>query len=633
MKAFGWIFILSLFSSCNGDFFTVSESPDQSTIVGTSLVTADGVQVSTVTITLLDSKRVPKVGVIPQFKATDSDSSNVYQACSESDSSGISICSFTSTKAEIKTLSLTSPYQKRGGTVEFIAGPVNVAKSQIEGTSPVLADGDDVSNIKITLRDAFENPVKGIVPTFSATDFELTNIQGACSATNSAGISYCTLSSSEGETKVLAITTPVIKTGESVVFNEIDYCTGNTGNVPFAVGDGTAAHPYGICTAAQLNNIGVDPLYLDKHFRLYAHVDLASYTANSFQLIGSLAAPFTGTFNGGRKIISNFTFNDNTQDYVGLFRRIGGTGLVKNLGMTSTSVVGQTFVGSLVGENTGIVSNCYAKGSATGVSRVGLLAGRFWETDATSKINNSYAEGTVTGSDFIGGLVGWIRGTMSTNYAKVNVTATGDRIGGLVGTVDIGSIIDSYAEGNVIGRNYVGGLIGIIDGYVSGSHTTTNINCTSYCGGVIGVTTAVAKKISTSYSVATIVSTGNYVGGLAGYTGTGYLVENSYATFTNSSATSDRVGGLIGYAAGAVTNVYAIPMVIGGALTYRGGVAGRIFGATITGGFWNNEYDLTIPNSTGASNTAVMQTAQTYIDAGWSTSIWNLQDGHYPTLK
>jgi hypothetical protein len=633
MKLLLLIFILGLYSSCNGDFFTVSEAPDHSTITGSSLIVADGLQVSTVTITILDSKKQPKVGVVPQFKATDSASTNIYQACSTSDSSGISICSFSSRKAEVKTLTLTSPYTRNGGTVEFIAGAADVSKSEIEGTGPVLADGDDVSNIKITLKDIYENPVKGIVPTFSATDFELTNIQGACSVTNAAGISTCTLASLEGETKVLSIATPIIKVGESVVFDEIDYCTGNTSNSPFAVGDGTPANPYGICTAAQFNNIGVNPLYLDKHFRLYAHVDLASFTANSFQLIGSLAAPFTGTFNGGRKIVSNFTFNDNLQDYVGLFRRIGGTGLVKNLGMTSATVVGQTFVGALVGENTGIVSNCYAKGNVTGSSRVGGLAGRFWETDATSTIKNSYAEGTVTGADFVGGLTGWMRGSISKNYAKGNVIATGDRIGGLVGTADIGNVYDSYTEGNVTGRSYVGGVVGIIDGYVSGTHSITTINCTSYCGGVLGVTTAAAKKISTSYSQATITSTGNFVGGLVGYTGTGFQVENSYATFTNNSATSDRAGGLIGYAAGPVTNVYAVPMLIGGVGTYRGGVAGRVFSTTITGGFWNNEYDLTIPVSTGASTTLVMKTAQTYIDAGWSTSIWNLQDGSYPTLK
>ena len=51
----------------------------------------------------------------------------------------------------------------------FAAGAAVVGNSTITGTSPVLADGVATSTVTITLKDAFNNPVSGVSPTFSAT--------------------------------------------------------------------------------------------------------------------------------------------------------------------------------------------------------------------------------------------------------------------------------------------------------------------------------------------------------------------------------------------------------------------------------------------------------------------------------
>ncbi len=199
-------------------FAAGSADATNSTISGTSGITANGAATSTVTITLLDALSNPLAGVVPTFSATDTGSVNSYNTCSSSNASGVSTCTMTSTKAETKTLQLVTPVAKAGGSVVFIAGAATSGNSTISGTGPVLANGTATSAITITLRDAYNNLVSSVTPTFSATDTSGGNAYGACSASDSSGISSCTMTSSHSETKTLSIATPVVKAGGSVDF-------------------------------------------------------------------------------------------------------------------------------------------------------------------------------------------------------------------------------------------------------------------------------------------------------------------------------------------------------------------------------------------------------------------------------
>lgn len=189
-----------------------------STIVGTSPVVADGTATSTVTITLRDASNNPVAGETPTFSATDTGATNVYSSCSITDVNGESTCTLKSLVAEVKTLAITSPVSKTGGTVTFTAGGASATNSTITGTGPVVADGSSTSTITISLKDANNNPVAGQTPTFSATNTGTTNTYGTCSATNASGVSTCTLSSTKAEVKTLAIVTPVAKTDGTVTF-------------------------------------------------------------------------------------------------------------------------------------------------------------------------------------------------------------------------------------------------------------------------------------------------------------------------------------------------------------------------------------------------------------------------------
>jgi len=235
------------------------------TITGTTPVVADGVAASTVTITLKDAFNNPVESVDPLFLATDTDGTNIYGACSGSDSAGVSICSLSSFKAEVKTLTLTSPVNKSDGTVTFTPGGPIAANSSITGTSPVVANGVATSTVTITLRDANNNPVPGETPTFSATDSGTTNGYGVCSATDAAGVSTCTLTSTKAEAKTLSIVTPVSKTDGSVTFTAGAAVAANstiTGTTP-VVADGSATSTITVTLRDAFNNEvpGVTPTF------------------------------------------------------------------------------------------------------------------------------------------------------------------------------------------------------------------------------------------------------------------------------------------------------------------------------------------------------------------------------------
>jgi adhesin/invasin len=196
-------------------FIAGTPSAGTSTIAGTGPVVADGSAASTVTITLNTATGTPTPGFTPTFSATGS--GNSLGACSPGDDAGVSTCTLKSTKAEVKTLAITSPITKTGGTVSFVAGPPSAASSTIAGTSPVIADGIAASTVTITLRDLLHNGISGVTPTFSATGSN--NTLGACTATNASGVSTCTLRSTKAEAKTLAMTTPIAVSGASVTFN------------------------------------------------------------------------------------------------------------------------------------------------------------------------------------------------------------------------------------------------------------------------------------------------------------------------------------------------------------------------------------------------------------------------------
>jgi TonB family protein len=197
-------------------------------------------------------------------------------------------------------------------------------------------------------------------------------------------------------------------------------------------------------------------------------------------------------------------------------------------------------VGGLVGENSGKIANCYATGSVQGNGGQGNNIGGLVGSNSGT-INDCHAAGNVTGQDNIGGLVGFdggstIVGTETTAGGTItNCYATGDvkgssRVGGLVG-IDIGSsaIKNSFATGNVTGeRDNIGGLVGSNGGTIMNSYAGGNIDGKNNIGGLVGVTSG-KITIANCYAVGKVSgTTGSTIGGLTGINDGGTIKSSYY---------------------------------------------------------------------------------------------------------
>jgi len=173
-----------------------------------------------------------------------------------------------------------------------------------------------------------------------------------------------------------------------------------------------------------------------------------------------------GTFDGqGYDIRDLFTDRPDESD-VGLFGVVDEGGVIKDIGAVNVTVIGEYYVGGLVGRNRGTVSNSYSSGNVTG------------------------------GQWGVGGLVGVNHGTVSNSYSTCNMIGNG-AIGGLVGSNGF-TVSNSYSTGDVAGSYDIGGLMGINDqGTVSNSFWDTQTSGQSTSAGGEGKTTAEMKTIAT----------------------------------------------------------------------------------------------------------------------------------------
>jgi len=200
-----------------------------------------------------------------------------------------------------------------------------------------------------------------------------------------------------------------------------------------------------------------------------------------------------GEFDGNGHKILNLSFNFNSVSNVGLFGYLASGGKVTEVGLENVSITGASFVGGLVGESYGTVSNSYSSVSVTGAADVGGLVGLNGGT-----VSDSYSTGSVTGDWYVGGLVGLNGGTVGDCYSTGSVT--GDwLVGGLVGVNNGGTVSNSYSSGSVTGDEDVGGLVAINDraGTVSKSFWDVQTSGQTRSAGGTGKTTAKMKNIAT----------------------------------------------------------------------------------------------------------------------------------------
>lgn len=363
-------------------------------------------------------------------------------------------------------------------------------------------------------------------------------------------------------------------------------------------GTGTAEDPYLICTAEQMNGIGLNQEDWDKHFRLMEDIDLSVYTGSQFNLIGLYRAaqdpnervevPFSGVFDGQEHTIANFTYEvtgdeDPAQGWVkgfGLFRLINGpsahikdlTLLDPNLHPSPACIQRVGAIGALAGVmKSGLITGCHVEGGCIRAEGyAGGLVGRAQgytvddlptlsrcSTDCEvlraperSFVDAEGANGSVHAH--YGGLLGTNEGMIS-DCCAVGPVSGGQIVGGLAG-LNWGDIMHCQATGQVSGGSDVGGLVGkswrgtISSSWASGDVIGSDggapedaFSRVSGLGGLAGI--SVDDTVSDCYASGRITGQSN-IGGLVGSCG-GSHIERCYATGP-VFAEDQQAGGLVG---------------------------------------------------------------------------------------
>ena len=233
---------------------------------------------------------------------------------------------------------------------------------------------------------------------------------------------------------------------------------------------------------------------------------------------------------------------------------------------------------------------------------------------------------TIEGGSYLG-LFGILSSGDIKNVAvvDVNIIGSGSYVGGLAGESS-GSIATSYSSGSVRGSEGVGGLVGLNDGGVTACHSAGTVAGEFCVGGLLGgnsssllVRQRRAVSVSRCYSSSS-VSGECYVGGLLGS-------ASAWGFFSDGGVLKDC------YATGRVLGTQSV-----------GGLVGEMDG-DVVGCFWDTQTsgqtEVWSYKGTGKT-TAEMQTAQTFLDAGWdfvgetangTDDIWWILEGQdYPRL-
>ena len=277
-------------------------------------------------------------------------------------------------------------------------------------------------------------------------------------------------------------------------------------------------------------------------------------TGVGWQPIGNLVSPLNAVLRASTNnlVIRNLYINRPDEDYVGLFGAIDNE--ILNIHLRDVDINGRFILGSIAGAS--------------------LMQ---------SLIHGSSAEGTISGSDT------WVGGLIGTHY---------------------GSIINSYARGEVIGDTSVGGLAGYALGPITNSYAHSNVKSQAYGGGLVGYHQG-QWGISNSYASGSLESV-FYAGGLVGFNDGG-IITNAYAL--GDVVGDTNVGGLVGYNdVGTIANTYALGTIVGA--NNAGGLAGAENGGSITGSY-----------------TATQLVGANLAQSNWSSDNWEADGTNPPKLK
>ena len=321
--------------------------------------------------------------------------------------------------------------------------------------------------------------------------------------------------------------------------------------------------------------------------------------------------PYTGGFVGtGTPTITNTKVNGNITGttYIGGF--IGNGGGSFNNCSYSGNITGQDYLGGFIGQASSSTFNtCNYVGDMSGNGYIGGIAGNL-AGGSSSSFTSCFSKGKITAiADYVGGIVGASQGGCidgMESCSHFGDIEAGSYVGGLIGKIFLddaskptldtyqikykessggslytyGTYTETIIPGNnlikpinncvcicnILGKQYIGGLIGYETSSLGYTYTSTKKTCSGYYamwsyknGTQVGYGDKYSgQSVSISYNTyyannCCFSLTNNYysgniegtinVGGLIGYKNSGELMKNyTYATIQGEN----KIGGLVG---------------------------------------------------------------------------------------
>lgn len=346
--------------------------------------------------------------------------------------------------------------------------------------------------------------------------------------------------------------------------------------------------------------------YEGSYFRLTKDIDLETDAYNRWTPIGNNpstnSTQFLGSFDGDHHTVRGLYVDVQEYGYVGLFGAVGqstssSTAEVKNLRVEGTVRAARTFssfyaggiaglvgqgakitdcsfqgtveasategalaacAGGIAGYNFGTISGCSVSdskisgdSSSSGTNYRVCAAGIAVATGASAIIENCTVENTaITSQASVVGTHCYAGGIVADSLCSITqCTVTGGTVSGTI----TGTVSGDTSGYNPIKVSGVGGIAGISSGAVtdcvnsaavSGTHHDQELNNVAQgSGGIVGCNYSTVERCANTGSV---TGTGNYIGGVAGYSETIYGIYHSYNT--GSVTGGDYTGGIVGKA-------------------------------------------------------------------------------------
>lgn len=281
----------------------------------------------------------------------------------------------------------------------------------------------------------------------------------------------------------------------------------------------------------------------------------------------------------------------------------GEDSLVSNVANAS-SVTGEAgngaasnFVGGLVGDNEGSITNGRNNGEITGNNHVGGLVGNNGVNSTLTNLTNDSAA-AITGDNYVGGIAG-------SNAGKITASSV-DEEGHVIEGND--NLIN---RGTITGVQYVGGVAGENTGTITNTNNDVDLHVkegatdAKYFGGVAGINGSKdglkEGTIENATNSATIIAeNADYVGGIVGWNTSKGVLQGMGNSNEGNVTGNNYVGGVAGKNDAAVGSASEqVVITNSGKVTANGGGAGGIFG--VNDGVISNAHLTNEGNVTGTT--------------------------------